>query len=154
MQLQPKTIEITGENGEAKRFSISKLPYGSAGREVLTQYFPTGTPMIGDYKYNHELYLKLMGYVSVELKDGSMLALSTQTLVDNHIGGDFAMGVKLETEMLEYNLGFFVQGSLSPFFRRLQTMLPQKISQISTALQALLSEVEKQRSTNSEQSTQ
>ncbi len=147
MLLLPKEIEIEGENG-LKKFVISKLPYGSAGREILTQYIPTGTPMVGSYETNHALYLKMMGYCAVVKQDGTEQALATQALIDNHIGGDFAMGIKLETEMLEYNLGFFVQGSLSPFFSRLQVMLPQKISQILTALQAQLSAVDAPASTN------
>jgi len=153
MLLQPKDIEVTGESG-TKKFRISKLPFGAAGREVLTQYFPTGAPFLGSYEKNHDLYLKMMAYVCVVTKDGIEIPLSTQTLIDNHIGGDFAMGVKLETEMLEYNLGFFVQGSLSPFLTRLQAMLPQKILQIVMGLQEQLSAAEKPVSTNSEQSTQ
>lgn len=147
MLLEPKEIVVSGEKGD-KTFVISKLPFGSVGREVLTQYIPTGTPMVGDYAANHALYLKMMRYVCVKLPDGKELPLSTQELIDNHVGGDFAMGIKLETEMLEYNLGFFVNGSLSPFFNKLQAMLPQKISKILMALQAQLSELEKQPSTN------
>ena len=147
MLLQPKEIEIEAEAG-VKKFVISKLPYGSAGREILTQYVPTGTPMMGNYDANHALYLKMMGFCSVVKPDGSLQALSTQALIDNHIGGDFAMGIKLETEMLEYNLGFFVQGSLSPFFNRLQVMLPQKISQMLMVLQEHLSAVDAPASTN------
>lgn len=145
--IEPKEIEVEGEKG-VKTFVISKLPYGSVGREVLTQYVPTGTPMIGDYQKNHALYLKMMGHVCVRLADGRDLPLATQELIDNHVGGDFAMGVKLETEMLEYNLGFFVQGSLSPFFSRLETMLPRKAIQMLTALQAQLSAAEGQASTS------
>ena len=98
--------------------------------------------------------VKMMGYVAVIVGDNVQINLSTPQLIDNHIGGDFSMGIKLETEMLEYNLGFFVQGSLSPFFSRLEAMLPQKITQIWTVLQGLLSEAEKQHSTNSGQSIQ
>jgi hypothetical protein len=145
--LQPKEIEIEGEAGP-KKFVISKLPYGSAGREILTQYIPTGTPMVGSYETNHALYLKMMGYCSVIKPDGTQQALVSQALIDNHIGGDFAIGVKLETEMLEYNLSFFVQGSLSPFFQRLQTMLPQKITKMLMALQAQLSAQDGQHFTN------
>jgi hypothetical protein len=142
--IQTKTLVVSSEDGAEKTFTISKLPYGSAGREILTQYIPTGTPMVGDYEKNHALYLKMMAYVAIIKPDGSEQLLSTQALIDNHIGGDFNLGFKVETEMLEYNLGFFVQGSLAPFFQRWSVMLPQKITKILTALQAQLSAVEKQ----------
>lgn len=153
MLIEPKIIEIAGEKG-SKTFVISKLPYATAGREILVQYTPTGAPFVGNYEANHALYVKMMGYVAVIVGDNVQINLSTPQLIDNHIGGDFSMGIKLETEMLEYNLGFFVQGSLSPFFSRLEAMLPQKITQIWTVLQGLLSEAEKQHSTNSGQSIQ
>jgi len=146
MLYNPKIIEVEGESG-TKTFVISKLPYASAGREILVQYTPTGAPLVGNYEANHALYLKMMGYVAIIVGD-QQINLSTSALIDNHIGGDFALGIKLETEMLEYNLGFFVQGSLSPFFSRLGAKLPQKISEIWTLLQAQLLEVAKPPSTN------
>ena len=145
--IDPKIIEVSAADGTKKNFVISKLPYGSAGREILTQFVPTASPKIGDYNANHALFLKMMRYVAVVKTDGNEQLLSTQDLVDNHVV-DFQMGINLEKEMLEYNVGFFVRGSISSFLSEFVEKLPALISRTLTVYKEQLSAQEKQRSTN------
>ena len=144
--IQPKLIELENADGISKTFVISKLPY-SVGREVLSQFVPTGMPKVGDYPANHELMLKMMKFISVIKEDGNEQRLTTPALVDNHVD-DFKQGVLLERAMLEYNLGFFGQGNLSTFLEELKAMLPKLISEMLTAYKAQLSQAEGQRSMN------
>jgi hypothetical protein len=140
--IQPKLIEVENADGISKTFVISKLPY-SVGREVLSQFVPTGMPKVGDYQANHELMLKMMKFIAVIKEDGTEQRLTTQALIDNHIDG-FKQGVILEKAMLEYNIGFFGQGNLSTFFEDFKTMLPKLISEMLTAYKAQLSQAEGQ----------
>lgn len=147
MLLDPKQIQVSAADGTEKTFVISKLPYGSAGREILSQFVPTAAPKIGNYADNHALMLKMMRYVAVIKADGTEQLLTTQELVDNHVT-DFMMGLKLEKEMLEYNVGFFALGSLSNFSNELKARLPRLISVMLTELRAVLLAQEKPPSTN------
>jgi len=151
--IDPKIIQVSAASGVEKSFVISKLPYGSAGREILTQFVPTATPKIGDYNANHALFLKMMKYVAIIRPDGTEQLLLTQELVDNHVT-DFKMGITLEKEMLEYNVGFFAQGSISSFSTVLSEKLPVLISKILMVYKEQSLAAAEQRSTNSEQSTQ
>ena len=147
MLIDPKIIQVSAADGSEKSFVISKLPYGSAGREILTQFIPTAAPKIGNYKANHELMLKMLTYVAVIKPDGTEQLLLTQTLVDNHIT-DFKMGLALEKEMLEYNVGFFVQGRISDFLSELSENLPALISKILMVYRAQLLQADAQLSKN------
>jgi hypothetical protein len=144
--IEPKEIEIDG-----KTFIISKFP-AIAGREIITQYLPSAAPKIGDYKNNEALMLKLMSYVGVTIASGNIVQLSTQALVNNHVGSWETL-MKLEAAMLEYNCSFFQNGLISGFFGDIAQKLPQWISKILTDSLAQLSQKEKQPSTNFEQST-
>lgn len=142
MLLDPKPVQITAANGQTKTFIVSRMPYGSGGREVLTQFVPTAAPKVGDYDANHRLFLKMMCFVAVVMADGSELRLTTQELVDSHIP-DFRAGLELERQMLEHNLGFSVAGGISTFFDGLRERLPALITQILTEYRAQLSAQEK-----------
>lgn len=110
--IEPKTITITTQAGTEKNYIISKMPYASGGREVLTQFIPTAAPTVGDYQANEALMLKMMGFVAVESTAGAPIQLTTRALIDNHVP-DFRTGVELEKAMLEYNFGFFELGAIS-----------------------------------------
>lgn len=139
--IQEKEIEIRG-----KKYIISKLP-ATVGREVLFKYPTSNIPRIGDYAVSQEIMLKLLSYVQVELPDGSLLALKTQALVDNHVPNAETL-IILEKEMFMYNFDFFQDGTASAFLAALEKRAIQKGSEILTTLLGQLSHPEKQPSTN------
>ena len=143
--LEKKTIEIDG-----KHFIISKFP-AVAGREIITQYPLSGIPKLGDYKTNEAIMLKIMFYVAVPMPDTD-LQLTTQALIDNHVGSWETL-MKLEMAMMEYNCSFFRNGTLSTFLGDVVQKILAKISEISTLSSGQSSQTVKQPSTNSEQST-
>jgi hypothetical protein len=119
--LEPKTIEIDG-----KLFIISKFPV-VAGREIITQYPLSGIPKLGDYKTNESLMLKIMSYVAIPMGEGE-LCLSTQVLIDNHVGSWETL-IKLEMAMMEYNCSFFQSGRVSSFLEDSAKNLPAWITE-------------------------
>ena len=148
--IEPKPITIKDMNGQDRNFVISKMPYYPA-REVVSQFVPTLTPKVGNYKENEKLSLLMMKYVAVVLPDGQQINLVTQALVENHV--DLLTGGTLEKEMLEYNAGFFLLGAISTFFGSFRTSAEQLISKISMGLQERSSQREGRPSTNSKRST-
>ena len=96
--IEPKEIQY-----DEKTYVISKFP-AIAGREILTQYPITGAPVIGNYKANEELMLKVMSFVGVKL-DGIPIPmkLETKILIDNHVKSWETL-MKLEKDMIIYNL--------------------------------------------------
>ena len=148
--LEPKEIVITDMKGVAKTFVISKMPYYPA-REVITQFIPTATPKVGDYKANEALSKILMRYVAVVLPEGQQLALETQALVEAHV--DFRTGLQIEKEMLEYNAGFFDLEGISSSFEAIATKVQAWIMRTLTDSQAQSSLKAKRPSTNSKRST-
>ncbi len=140
--IQPKQIEING-----KPFTISKFT-ATGGREIVTQYVASGMPKLGDYKRNEELMLKLMCYVAIDRgTELPPLRLTTQSLVDNHVG-DWETLTKLEMAMMEYNCSFFQDGRLSTFFEDTAQKVQAWISKTLTALLERLSQTAKPPSTN------
>lgn len=140
--IQPKEIEVNG-----KKFIISKFP-AIAGREIVAKYIPSIMPKVGDYKVNEETMFKIMKYVSVVLDNHpNPLQLSTPALIDNHVT-DWEMLGKLEVAVMEYNCSFFQAGRISTFLEDIAQKIPEWILKTLTGLSALLSKVEKQRSTN------
>jgi hypothetical protein len=78
--------------------------------------------------------LLMMRYVAVERDDGSMLRLSTQALIDNHVPDGEAL-IRLELEMLKYNTSFFGLAGNSDFVGSLlQKYLPQVIKTLMDSL--------------------
>jgi len=148
--LEPKELTLTDMNGVAKTFVISKMPYYPA-REVISQFIPTGSPKIGDYRENEKLSQIMFRYVSIVLPEGQKLALTTPTLVENHV--DFKTGILLEKAMLEYNAGFFDYGAISNSLSGFAQTAQVWITKILTDSQARSSAKEKQASTNSKRST-
>lgn len=126
--LEPKDLSLTDAKGVARTFVLSKFP-AVAGREIVTQYPPSAAPKIGDYYRNEELMLKLMGFVGVRIEGrDEPIVLSTQALIDNHVG-DFETLLRIEMAMMEYNCSFFANGKMSGLFDRLGTKLRELITQ-------------------------
>lgn len=144
--IEPKEITINGSDGKERRYIISKLPYASGGREICSQYLPTAMPKVGDYKTNHELFLKMMSFVEVVTDDGNV-RLTTSALIDNWVD-DFQTGIKLEKAMLEYNIGFFDHGRISDTFKTFAQNLQPLITKILSQLQEFSSQKDEQRSKN------
>lgn len=131
--IEPKKVVIEG-----KEYMISKFP-ATVGREIITQYPMSNLPKLGDYKVSHELMLKVMSYVAVEV-NGQTLQLSTEALVNNHVQNGTAL-MKLEKEMFAYNFDFFTNGDLSTFLTNVETIAGEKATGILTSLLGKLSTV-------------
>ena len=150
MLLEPKKTEIDG-----KTYILHKFPC-IAGREIISKYPLSSVPKLGDYATNEEVMLKLMSYVCAisKNKDGKVLEvqLNDKMLVEKHVPSWETL-IKIEKAMLEYNCSFLEEGLISSFLGDLVQNFPQWISKMLTGLLEGLSEQEKLRSTNSEQST-
>lgn len=144
--IQPQQVELDG-----KTYIISKIPATDA-REIITQYLPSAMPKLGEYKRNEELMYKLMAFVAVITDSGAELILNSKTLINNHVESWETL-LRLEAKMMEYNCSFFRDGRISGILTELRQTLPAWISKILMDSLERLSQAEKQRSTNSEQST-
>ena len=128
MLLEPIEKEIDG-----KIFILSKFP-AVAGREIIANYSLSAIPKIGDYAVNEQMMLKLMSYVGVVCKGmNEPLRLTTQALIDNHVGGWETLA-KVEMSMLELNCSFFQNGLISKFLDDSAQKLDTWITQILTDL--------------------
>lgn len=134
--LQPKDVQIECHDGTSKAFTLSKFP-AIAGREIITQYPLSALPKVGDYATNKAMMLKIMAFVSVPT-DAGPLALSTESLVDNHVP-DFECLMRLEMAMIEYNVSFFANGKASTFFGLIAEKAQALITKTSTDLQGQFS---------------
>lgn len=111
--LEPKETEIDG-----RKFILSKYP-SITGREILTQFLPSGVPKIGDYALNQKMMQKSMSFVCVNVGGtGRYVRLDTDALIDNHTGNAETL-LKLEFAMLEYNFTFFRNGQISTFLENI-----------------------------------
>lgn len=140
--IQEKEIEVKTQEGETRKFIISKFP-AIQGREIIVKYPLSGMPKLGDYQVNEETMLKLMCFVGVPT-DGGILPLSTKALVDNHCG-DWETLARVEMEMLQYNCSFFRKGIISNFSERLMENIPVIAQKILTLLSPVLSKQSKRR---------
>ena len=109
MTIDPKTFPLGGKN-----YVLTKFP-ATVGREIITQYPMSALPKVGEYKTNHQLMLKVMSYVGVEV-DGrpDPQMLSTEDLINNHVPKTEDL-MRLEWAMIEYNFDFFADGRASGF---------------------------------------
>ena len=137
-----ETKEIIIDN---RVFILSKFP-AVAGREIVASYPLTALPKIAEYKQNESIMLKLMNYVGVQIND-SVIRLSSQALIDNHVGSWETL-VKVEAAMMEYNCSFFQNGRVSTFLNDTARNIPRWIIKILTDSSEHLSQKEKQASTN------
>ncbi len=149
--LEPKEISIKTQAGTDKVYIISKFP-AVAGREIIAKYPISGMPKLGDYQVNEETMLKLMCHVAIKTPDGSQIALTTRALIDNHVP-EWETLARIEVEMMGYNCSFFQQGKISNFLDTIRANAKQSISSTLTDLLLQLSQMGKQPSKNSKQST-
>ena len=141
VMVKQKKIEIDTEDG-VKTYILHKIPYMAGGREVCTQFIPTGLPKVGDYAKNEALALIIFAHVDVITDAGTPLRLSTKDLVGNHVP-DFQTGVKIEKEMLEFNFGFFDTGKIYASLKNLAQQHQAKILPILMEFVGQLSQKEK-----------
>lgn len=147
MLLDPKEITLTTQRGEDRTYIISQFP-AMAGREILTQYFWSVMPKIGDYQVNEGLMLKIMSYVGVPVKGRDIpLQLTTKALVDNHVP-DWETLAALELAILNHNMSFFKDGRPSSFSAALSATVLPKITGTLTSLLGHWSQAEERPSTN------
>ena len=142
--IKPKEIFLTSLDDEKKTFRISRVP-AVEGREVFTQYVPTATPKIGDYKKNEALMYKLMSYTEAQTIDGSFIRLKNSVLITAHVP-DWEMLTKLEWEMVKYNTNFFNPGKISDLLAQFNLSIPKQITKILTQSLDALSQKTKQHS--------
>lgn len=144
--LQPKTIDITDGNGNAKQYIISKFP-AVQGREIVSKYPIANMPKLGDYQVSEETMLKLMNFVAVDIGGGVQNRLSTIALVNNQVS-DWEALAKIEMAMMEYNCSFFRDGRISTFLGGFAEKVQGKILEMLTGLSGQSSQTEKQPSTS------
>lgn len=131
--IKPQTVTIKDRDGIEHPFVISRLP-ATVGREILAKYPVANVPKLGDYGTSTEAMLLMMKYVGIERDDGSVLKLSTQALIDNHVPDGEAL-IRLELEMLKYNTSFFGLAGNSDFVGSLlQKYLPLVIKTLMDSL--------------------
>lgn len=131
--IKPQNITVKDRDGNEHSFVISRLP-ATVGREILAKYPVANVPKLGDYGTSTEAMLLMMKYVAFERDDGSMLRLSTQALIDNHVPDGEAL-IRLELEMLKYNTSFFGLAGNSDFVGSLlQKYLPLVIKTLMDSL--------------------
>ena len=138
---KPKTVEIETGDGETLSFVISKIPATDA-REIVVKYGASIMEKMQDYERNEETMLKVMGYVFVD-RGGSYLSLSTKELVNNHVP-DIETLIKLEGEVMQYNISFLTAARLLPFLTGLMQKAAPFLSKMSMGLSGQSSPTEKQ----------
>ena len=148
--LEPKEVPVPLQSGGEKLFTISKFP-AVDGREIIAAYPVANLPKIGDYGVSKATMLKLMSYVAVKTPAGTLLPLTTEALVNNHVP-DWEALVNLEMQMLEYNTSFFEHGLLPGLLDRLLEKAAPMLSRILTSSLQALSQVSEQPTSNSETS--
>ena len=149
--LDPKDVTLTDQAGADHLYRLGKIPY-LPSREILSQFFTTATPKIGDYQANEKLTIKMFGYIAALTSEGSEIPLKTTELINNHVP-DFVTGVKLEGAMLEHNMGFSVVGKIQQYQREWMGNIPESITKILTLLRAALQPPDSAPITNSKPST-
>lgn len=111
-------------------FTIYKLP-AIDGREIMKDYIEYNLPVIGNKLAAKDAMLKLISYVTVDLDDGTSIALSSKELINNHIE-DTEELTWLEAEMVKYNFGFLADINPAPLIMTALKMLQKVSSSIKT----------------------
>lgn len=150
MQLRdPKEITVTDGDGKEKKFFLSKMTAWD-GLEIMSRFpgsiLATAVPKISDWEIVQKLQLKVMKYVAVDI-NGTLLALTTQALIDNHCADWEVLGRLLVCEV-EYNNSFFRNGTASNFLGDIARRYLVKLSEILTQSLEPLSQQEKPPSMN------
>lgn len=126
--IKPLEIKIKDIDGIEQTFIISRLN-AMLGREVIAKYPLSSMPKIGDYETNKETMLKLISHTQKVLSDGTKITLNSEALINNHItDGETLM--KLEYEMLKYNISFLANGSIQKLAQKIKEILPNIATRI------------------------
>lgn len=133
--IKPLEIKIKDIDGVEQTFIISRLN-AMLGREVIAKYPLSSMPKIGDYETNKDTMLKLISHTQKVLSDGTKITLNSEALINNHItDGETLM--KLEYEMLKYNISFLANGSIQKLAQKIKEILPNIATRIlSQSLQS------------------
>lgn len=133
--IKPLEIKIKDIDGIEQTFIISRLN-AMLGREVIAKYPLSSMPKIGDYETNKDTMLKLIAHTQKVLPDGTKITLNSEALINNHItDGETLM--KLEYEMLKYNISFLANGSIQKLAQKIKEILPNIATRIlSQSLQS------------------
>jgi hypothetical protein len=128
--LDPKAITLTDGEGRERPFLLSKMP-AFEGLEIMARYptslAMTAVPRLGDWAVVQDLQLKILKYVAVEI-NGKPMRLTTQALIDNHVG-DWECLARLLLEEVRYNNSFFRNGTISDFFAEVMRTSLAKIQE-------------------------
>ncbi|CUU68099.1 Uncharacterised protein [Campylobacter hyointestinalis subsp. hyointestinalis] len=126
--IKPLEIKIKDIDGIEQTFIISRLN-AMLGREVIAKYPLSSMPKIGDYETNKDTMLKLISHTQKVLSDGTKITLNSEALINNHItDGETLM--KLEYEMLKYNISFLANGSIQKLAQKIKEILPNIATRI------------------------
>lgn len=128
--IQEKRIEIDGVE-----FFIGKFP-ATVGREIISQYPTTAAPVIGNYARNEEISFKVLSHAQIE-KDGARITLSDRTFIDKYILASekleaWEIQIRLEKEVISYNLSNFQKELASNFFKGLTQKIDSKVIETLT----------------------
>ena len=140
--LDPKKVEVNG-----KTFIVSKFP-AFDGYEIMIRYIPVHLANLNaDFNKVKEMVLKVMKYVAVELPDGTLVRLENEDLINNHLSSGEEI-MDLTAQIMDYNTSFFNGGKGLTFYKRLENLATQKVTEILTAFAVNLSHKNKQPSGN------
>lgn len=120
--IEPKEVEIDGKNYTISKFNCIE------GREIVAKYTITSIPKLAQYLENEEVMYKLLKHVAVSTS-GGLIKLSNRDLIINHIKSWETL-VKVEWAVMQYNISFFQNGSLSTLLISISQKLPQWISKM------------------------
>lgn len=147
----PEEFKITDKTGKEHTYVLSEFD-AVTWRKIFSQYPLTALPKIGDYAENEKLMIDLMSHVAVLTNDGRRMRLETMALINNHVPyGD--MLAKLEIKMMGKNYDFFQDGKILTFFDHVLQIIVKNLSETLMLSLEQSSVLEKQLSTNFEQST-
>lgn len=91
-----------------KTFVIKKAP-ATVAYEVALRYKKVGEKGKDEVTEQMTCLNALMKYVSVDLGDGRMMPLDSESVINQHISNVSDL-VDLQKELMEVNFGFFLQG--------------------------------------------
>jgi hypothetical protein len=140
--LKPKDVIVVDMDGNERTYTVTRIP-ATYAREIVANYPVSALPKIGDYEVNEKMMLKLLSYAYAYTPDGKQIALTTRTLIDNHVP-DWEALAKLELEMVNHNTSFFQSGKSSAFFENLTAKATALVTQILTDSSAQSSKTDEQ----------
>ena len=125
--IKPKKVEIKDIDGNKCMFTIHRMDAMTC-REIMAKYPLSSLPKIGDYEVNETTMLKMLGFVEVKKEDKTYV-LDTKAMINNHVPDGETL-LKLEYEMLSYNVSFLNKGVISNFLTSLKAKIPDVAQKI------------------------